>query len=112
MGIIKGVPVTLLSKIEVGKDEFDIPIYEEARIPVENVLISPVAYAEQVNELNLTAHKTTYNLAIPKGDVNIWENQRVEFWGKIWNVIGEPLEGIEENIPLSWNKKVTVESYE
>jgi len=53
-----------------------------------------------------------YTLAIPKGDTHDWENQVIEFWGKTWKSFGMPLEGIESNIPLAWNKKVTVERYE
>jgi len=51
-------------------------------------------------------------LAIPKGDTNDWENQEVRFFGERWRVIGMPLQGIDELIPLDWNKKVMVERYE
>ena len=41
-----------------------------------------------------------------------WTDTKVEFFGKTWKTVGEPVEGIEENIPLRWNKKVVVERYE
>jgi len=51
-------------------------------------------------------------LAIPKGDTNIWEDQEVRFFGERFRVFGKPLQGIDDLIPLEWNKKVTVERYE
>ena len=53
-----------------------------------------------------------YQIAIPKGDANDWTNARVRFNGKDFRTIGEPEEGIEENIPLKWNRKIKVERYE
>lgn len=35
-----------------------------------------------------------------------------KFFGADWKVIAIPTEGIEELIPLDWNKKVQVERYE
>jgi hypothetical protein len=35
----------------------------------------------------------------------------VDFFGHSWRVIGFGTEGIEANIPLSWNKKIMVERY-
>ena len=104
--------MVLIKKIEVGKDPFDKPIYEEEEIIVENVLVSPTSSEEVLNQQNLTGRTAVYTLAIPKGDTHTWENQEVRFFGKRWRVFGIPLEGIESLIPLDWNKKVTVERYE
>ena len=38
-------------------------------------------------------------------------NKTVDFFGMKFKTVGIPLEGIEAMIPLSWNKKVTVEYY-
>lgn len=112
MAKIKGITVTLINKAETGKDPFGKPIYEDAEILVDNVLVSPTTSDDIVNQLNLTGKKAVYTLAIPKGDTNTWEDQEVRFFGKRWRVFGIPLEGIEELIPLDWNKKVMVERYE
>ena len=112
MAKIKGITVTLISKIETGEDPFGKPIYEDVEIPVENVLVSPTSSDDVVNTLSLTGRKAVYTLAIPKGDTNTWENQEVRFFGDRWRVFGIPLQGINELIPLDWNKKVTVERYE
>lgn len=112
MAKIKGITVTLINKIETGKDPFGKPIYEDAEILVENVLVSPTSSDDIVNQLNLTGKKAVYTLAIPKGDTNTWEDQEIRFFGKRWRVFGIPLQGIEDLIPLDWNKKVMVERYE
>ena len=64
-----------------------------------------------ISELNLSGKRIAYTLAIPKGDTHVWENTEVEFFGRKFCTIGFPTEGIEENLPLSWNKKVKVELY-
>lgn len=112
MGRIKGITVTLISKVETGKDPLGAPIYEDAEVEVENVLVSPTSTDDVVNQLTLTGKKAVYTLAIPKGDANIWEEQEVRFFGKRWKVFGAELQGIEDMIPLDWNKKVMVECYE
>ena len=66
---------------------------------------------EVLETLNLTGRKAVYQLGIPKGDGHDWEGKRVAFFDQSWRVIGIPLEGQEELIPLGWNKKVKVERY-
>lgn len=112
MAMIKGIPVVLLKKTEVGKDPLDRPIFDEEEIIVENVLVSPSSSDDIVNQLTLNGKKAIYTLAIPKEDTNTWEDQEVRFFGERWRVFGIPLQGIDHLIPLDWNKKVMVERYE
>lgn len=111
MAKIKGITVTLINKVEIGKDPFGSPIYEDAEVTVDNVLVSPTSSDDIVNQLNLTGKKAIYTLAIPKGDTNVWEDKEVRFFGERWRVFGFATQGIEELIPLDWNKKVMVERY-
>lgn len=110
--MLKGITVTLISKQETGRDPFNSPIYTDVETPVDNVLVSPTLSDDVVNTLSLTGRKAVYTLAIPKGDTNIWENHEVRFFGQRWRVFGIPTQGIDELIPLNWNKKVMVERYE
>ncbi|RSI06327.1 hypothetical protein D8824_05350 [Streptococcus intermedius] len=112
MARIKGITVTLIDKVKTGQDDFGHSIFEDKEIEVENVLVSPTTSDDITTQLNLTGRKAAYTLAIPKGDTHDWENKEVRFFGKRWQVFGLPLEGIEDLIPLDWNKKVTVERYE
>lgn len=109
---IKGITIILIDKVKTSIDPFGHPIYEKSEIPVENVLVSPSTTEDITNQLNLTGKKAEYTLAIPKGDMNNWTDKEVRFFGKRWSTIGLPQEGIEEMIPLEWNKKVMVEHYE
>lgn len=112
MGKLKGITVTLVARQEAGRDPFGAPVFEDKEIQVDNVLVAPVQSDDVVNQLSLTGRKAVYTLGIPKGDTHEWANQEVRFFGERWRVFGIPLEGIEELIPLAWNKKVMVERYE
>ena len=111
MARIKGITITLYEVVEAGKDGFNKTIYEETPVQVENVLIAPATGQDIVDATNLYGKRAVYTLAIPKGDTHVWEDRRVEFFGQSWRVFGCPTEGIEDNIPLYWNKKVMVERY-
>lgn len=111
---MKTISVVLHNFIATGEvDKTNKPITTETQKIVNDVLYAPVSSDDVVNNSpNLTGKKTVYQLAIPKGDTNSWENADVEFLGKRWRTIGIPEEGIEENIPLRWNRKIKVELYE
>lgn len=103
--------MTLYTVTQSGVDAFNRPILTETAVDVENVLVAPMSDAEILDTVNLAGKRAVYQLAIPKGDNHDWENRRVSFFGEDWRVIGHPTDGIEDNIPLAWNKKVKVESY-
>lgn len=109
---LRGINVTLYDKIEIGRDGFNKPIYKDEGVVIENVLVEPMTSAEILETLSLTGRRAVYRLGIPKGDAHEWENKKVNFFGKDWRTIGPALEGIEDMIPLDWNKKVQVERIE
>lgn len=109
---IKGMTITLIDKVEVDRDPFNKPIYQDKPIEIENVLVAPTSSDDVINELSLSGRKAVYTLAVPKGDTHDWEEKEVLFFGKRWRAFGIPLEGMDHLIPLDWNKKVMVERYE
>lgn len=109
--MLHGIDVTLWTQTPNGVDEFNRVKYTETAELVSNVLVAPMSDTEVLDTLNLTGRKAVYQLGLPKGDLHEWENHRVSFFGEDWRVIGVPTEGIEEMIPLEWNKKVKVERY-
>ena len=111
MAMIKGIPIIIKNKVQIGVDSFDRPIYEYSEEIVENVLVSPTTTDDIVSTQDLTGKKAVYTLAIPKGDNHDWEDCIVCFFGQEWHTFGYPTEGIAANIPLEWNKKVMVEKY-
>lgn len=109
---MKGITVTLVTKTQTGSDPFGQPIITKAEIPVDNVLVGEPSTDEIQNALTLFGKTVTYTLAIPKGDTNIWEDTEVilpEPFAGTYRTVGFPTAGIEENIPLKWNKKVRLE---
>lgn len=111
MALIKGMTVQLAVKEQTGVDGFNNPIYAETLVDVENVIVAPASSDDITSSLNLHGKKAVYTLGIPKGDTHEWRDTTVNFFGKTFHTFGEPIEGIEENIPLEWNKKVMVEFY-
>lgn len=100
-----------MDKVKTGTDPFENPIYEDRDIEIENVLVSPTSSDDIVNQMTLTGKKAVYTLGIPKGDTHVWEDKEVKFFGERWRTFGFSTEGIEDLIPLDWNKKVMVERY-
>ena len=111
MGLLKGIPVVLITKSGTEKDAFNRPITTETRTTVNNVLISPVSQTDVavINELSTNGKRARYQLAIPKDDTNTWEDAEVEFFGVRWKTTGFSTIGIDALIPLGWNRKVLVE---
>ena len=110
---MKGITVTLYNRVQTGTDAFNAPIYTETAVSVDNVLVAPVNSTEALETYNLTGRRAVYQMGIPKGDTHDWSaGKKVGFFGKVWRIIAVPTEGIEDLIPLSWNKKVQVELYE
>ena len=112
MGKIHGIPITLIDKQVVSVDPFGSPVVKDVEITIDNVIVAPATTEDVTSQMSVTGKKISYTLGIPKGDNNDWENKEVRFFGKRWKTVGIPLEGIEELIPLEWNKKVMVERYE
>ena len=109
--MIKGIPIILLQKTQVGVDDFGDPIYEYQEEVVEDVLVAPSTTDDIATSQDLTGKKAVYTLAIPKGDTHDWEDQIVRVFNAEWRTFGFPIKGFDENIPLRWNTKVMVEKY-
>lgn len=109
--MIKGITVKLYQKQQTGTDAFNAPVYEEVPVEVPNVLVGEPAADDLINELQLYGKRLAYTLGIPKGDSHNWEDVTVEFFGQKFRTYGAVTQGIEEMIPLCWNKKVKVERY-
>lgn len=108
--LIKGISVKLYEKVQTGTDAFGTPIYTETPATVDNVLVAPVSSDEIINDLDLYGKKAVYQLGIPKSDTHNWEDSTVEFFGQTFKTYGAITEGIDDMIPLAWNKKIKVEA--
>ena len=111
MAGINGITIKLYTRVQSGTDAFNKEIFTETAVDVDDVLVAPMSSTELLETFNLTGRKAVYQLGIPKGDTHDWTNQRIQFFGETWQSFGFVIEGIEDNIPLSWHKKVMVERY-
>lgn len=107
---IHGIIVTLHELTATGYNALNEPVYSDRAVQVPNVVVAPTSEQEILDTLNITGRKAVYTLHIPKGDTHTWTNTIVEFFGNKWRTIGEPIEYIDDMVPLSWNKKVRCES--
>lgn len=113
--MIKGITIKLKTKTKTGKDSFNHDIFETEWVDVDNVLVGEPTTDEVTDSVELYGKHVAYTLAIPKGDTHTWTDTEVilpEPFAGIYRTIGFPVAGIDENIPLSWNKKVKLERYE
>lgn len=110
--MLKGITIQLYEKTQTGVDDFGAPIYSETAKAVDNVLVGEPTSDEVVQALNLYGKRTAYTLALPKGDANEWDNVTVEFFGAKFKTFGDVTQGIDDLIPLGWNKKIKVARYE
>ena len=111
MARIRGIDVVLLETVVDGEDEFGAEILTEREVVISNVLVAPASSTDITDSTQLYGRTAVYTLAIPNGDNHNWENKRVRFFDNTWKTFGIPQEGIENLIPLDWNKKVMVERY-
>lgn len=110
--MIKGITVKLHKKTQSGVDGFGKPTYTVVKVDVANVLVGEPSGSEITENKDLYGKRLAYTLGIPKGDANVWTDTCVEFFGQTFRTFGPVVQGIEENIPLKWHKKVMVERYE
>lgn len=108
---IKGIDVVLHARTETGTDALGNPTYTTGDSTISNVLVSPTTADDVVDRSRLEGTKELYTLAVPKGDSNVWLENTVTFFGKTFHCYAES-EGIEDMIPLEWNKKIFVERYD
>lgn len=101
----------LYSKVQSGVDGFGRPIYTETVEAVDDVIVAQPSAQEVVDTLNLTGKHLVYTLGIPKGDAHEWTDCKICFFGEAFRAIAAPVQGIDDLVPLSWNKKIQVERY-
>lgn len=111
MGKIKGGSVVLHTRTINGYDPLGNPIYEYTDVTVKNVLWNVSSVDDLIDTNRLEGTQELYTLSIPKGDANTWLENTVTFNGKTYHCYAEG-EGMEDLIPLEWNKKVLVERYD
>jgi hypothetical protein len=114
---MRGLTVTLYEQTQTGVDGFDVPIYEETPVTVDNVLVGEPTTDDIATSTALYQKQIRYMLGIPKGDTHDWKDKHVSWvdaYGVTHHVMtfGFPITGVEANIPGPWHMKVRCEAYE
>lgn len=109
--MIQGITIKLKVKIPDGKDELNRETFREEWTEIHNVLVGEPSSSDITDTFNLTGKIVNYVMAIPKGDTHEWEDTEVILpypFNQKFRTVGYATAGIEENIPLLWNKKVKI----
>lgn len=108
---MKTETVRLHVKTKTGVDGMNNPVYDETTVEVRGVLIGQPTTEEVTSSIALYGKRLSFVLALPKGDTHDWADTEVEFWGRKFRTYGDVIEGIEENVPTPWHRKVMVERF-
>lgn len=108
---MKGAAVTLHVKTQTGVNSLNNPVFTDTTVVVNNVLIGQPSTDDVTSSIELYGKRIEFMLGIPKGDTHAWEDTVVEFFGKKFRTFGAVIEGIEENIPTPWHRKVRCERW-
>lgn len=106
---MKGTTVQLEVLTQTGTDPFGAPICTPQWVDVPDVLVGSPSTDDITSTLQLYGKKIAYVLGIPKTDTHNWVDAKVKIWGDVYQTIGYPMTGEQENIPLRWGKNVKVE---
>lgn len=112
---LHGVTIQVKVRTADGENPFGEPVISEGWENVDNVLVGQPTADDLPTQPELQGRRVDYMLAIPKGDAHEWRETEVilpaPFAGR-YRTVGFPVAGIEDMIPLEWNKKVKVERIE
>lgn len=109
---IKGVTVRLAVQTVTGRDELNAEVVSTVWADIPNVLVGEPTAQEITDSHELYGKRLAYRLAIPKGDTHVWTDTTVILpapFAGVYRTYGPTTAGIEDNIPLDWNKKVMIE---
>lgn len=114
--MIRGTTVYIHEPTVVDTDPFGAPVVTETMVAVKNVLVGEPSTDDIITSTNLYGKRISYMLGIPKGDTHDWTDKKVS-WTDAYGTehvvltFGEPITGIEANIPTPWHKKVRCKAY-
>lgn len=109
--MIKGMTVQYIVQNQIGTDPFGAPIYSETAEDVNDVLVGQPTTDDVTTTVSLYDKRVELVLGIPRTDTHEWVDAVVQIRGERYRTIGYPMRGVDENVPLRWNRNVKVERY-
>lgn len=104
---MNGETVIIENRVEVGKDDFNCPIYKPEEQEVHDVLVAPRTGDDKFESTRSDSVEVKYTLYFPKAFTGLVDNLRINVRGEWLNVIGAPRR-FENNCPTRWNMVVEV----
>ncbi|MBR3330720.1 MAG: hypothetical protein IKG25_05815 [Mogibacterium sp.] len=112
MARLHGVTVKLYNRTVVSYDALNAPIYELTCEEVDNVLPGQPTSGDVIDSVDPDGKRADCVLGIPKGDTHNWTNALVEVWpGELYETLGWPVTGVQDLIPLQWDRNVRAARY-
>lgn len=105
---LRGEKVTVIRKVEVGRDAGNSPIYEEKLESVSNVLIAPGPRKDIIESNRPLGVEVAYNLKFPKAYKKPLRDCDLLIYGERLTVVGDPKPYPPHLTPGPWNLPVEV----
>lgn len=100
---MRGRTVTVFRPVEVGRDAFNAVVVDWVPEAVSNVLFAPMSTAD-LGEERPNGDRSVLRLHFPSTYTASLRGCRVEWQGRAWEVVGNPLP-IPDS-PLPWDREV------
>lgn len=108
---LKGITIQLKVKTKTGENSFGEPVFTDGWEDVADVLVGQPTTEDMPTNGEPDGRRVDYVMAIPKGDTHVWTDAEVKLpepFAGTYRTVGFPVAGIDEMLPLRWNKKVKI----
>ena len=111
--MISGEPVTVLSPVGAGEDEYGQPVREWLEAQVDDVLVCGPSTEDIGSGLRTDSGRpdgdaVSLTLHFPKAFAASLRGCRVALRGKTFDVLGDPVALTDANVPGMWDRAVPV----
>lgn len=106
-GLLRGEPVTVLSPVSAGEDEYGQPVREWLEAQVDDVLVCGPS-TEDIGSGRPDGDTVSLTLHFPKAFAAPLRGCRVALRGKTFDVLGDPVALTAANVPGRWDRAVPV----
>lgn len=110
---MKGESVTVISRVETGRDPGNAPIYGDVETIVDDVLVAPGPRSDVIESNRPEGVKIAWTLHFPKTFSGSLRGARISVRGqKALSVVGDPQPYTAANTPTRWWMPVELEAVE
>lgn len=102
---MQGEQVEIITRTQIGEDDFKTPIYAEKSIVVENVLVAPAYTDDLTGGQRSEGDKTRLELHFPKTFTTNLRGATAKIRGSLYKIEGDPQAYIPANTPTCWGRK-------